>query len=44
MLRDSPHHTEAAVNVTTPMTKILRRPYVSPKEPPMRRSAARKSA
>src|SRR5579872_4318973 len=44
MLGANPHQVEATENRITPATKILRRPYVSPKEPPMRSSAARKSA
>ena len=44
MLGASPHQVEAAKKSTTPATKIFRRPYMSPKEPPTRSSAARKSA
>jgi hypothetical protein len=40
----SPHHTDAAVKRATPTAKIFRWPYLSPKEPPVRRNAARKSA
>ena len=44
MLGASPHQAEATEKITTPAAKILRRPYRSPKDPPMRSSAARKSA
>src|SRR5207253_11486562 len=36
ILGASPHHAEAAVKSTTPAAKILRRPYRSPKDPPIR--------
>ncbi len=35
-----PHSSEAAANHTTPTTKVLRRPYRSPSEPPSRISPA----
>src|SRR5580693_1048717 len=44
MLGASPHQAEAAEKRTTPTAKILRRPYWSPRDPPMSRRAARKSA
>src|SRR3954447_8736702 len=40
----SPHHAEDRVNTATPAAKILRWPYMSPSEPPVRSSAARKRA
>ena len=40
----SPHQAEDTENITTPAVKILRRPYRSPIDPPMRSSAARKRA
>src|SRR5277367_1815192 len=44
MLGANPHQAEASEKTTTPMTKILRRPYRSPNDPPMRISAAKNNA
>ena len=41
---ETPHNAEAVEKSTTPMTKTLRRPYKSPKAPPISSSAARNSA
>jgi len=40
----SAHAADAAAKSAMPTTKIRRRPYTSPSEPPTRMSAARKSA